>query len=822
MGCVGSKVQNTVVVAQCKQRMRYVKRAMKSHNGFAIAHANYLAALKTIGAAFLKFAQLEFIQQQSMSPGVSSTPDSSPFLPRYMEASSSSTMEASSSSAVTTPRQPMAYQNTPFPSKTVIVSPLPPRAYENTPSVSERVVLAPIRVMAYQNTPFGSETVTISPSRSPDNQNSWSYQEYLYNDAPPPGIYSNIPTPPSQSEPNFHGGSEPAEYQGSPSPPPSMFTAGWEWLDLFSVPPMSIHFQEPTRYKREDMKQVMEEEDIPPLEVEGTPPREIKVEQTPPPEIKVEQKKDEIEEVKEDEPEGVKSENEVKAENVNSKVGQNEVLQKEGLQEDSHERITNLKPLKLEPEDKYTTKDMNETKTRVPQKSRNMLELLTEIDVQFGKASESGRNVFRVLEASKIHHHLNFGDLRGRFAGIADHSSRFFSSVSRGHWSPRTPLSSASTSTSASTSEDSTAEDPSLLGSHSSTLDKLYAWEKKLYKEVKELESTNIEYERKRRHLQKLDARGEGDDKIDKIRASLKALETELIVAGQAMDVTLSAIRNLTDDELHPQLLELLEELTIMWREMFACHQHQRDAVSFMRIPEDQTLESTSNFQWQATKQLESALDNLLSNFSAVMNTQREYIQNLHKWLNTSLFRPERESKQTAASLSTRAKPRIYYLCQRWQHALDKLPDRTVVHAIKEFLKIVRDIINLQSQEIRIKKNLDILTKDLTRKIQALNNAQIKHANLVKAKDQNSANDEFAIRGPVEDRRDEVERQRTKVEKEREIYLNAIQVTRTSTLNKLKMGLPELFQALSEFASQCSQAHESLYSQSKNGKLASE
>ncbi|KAJ7556521.1 hypothetical protein O6H91_05G087100 [Diphasiastrum complanatum] len=773
MGCVGSKVQDEVAVLRCRQGKRYLKRAMKSHNALAIAHADYITALKTTGAAFRKFAEFEFKQQQHLS----ASPPSSD-----TEASSSSRIETSKSTSF---RQ-MAYQNTPFPSKTVIVSPLPPMAYQNTPFVSDRVVLSPVRMMAHQTTPFGSETVVVSPPRSPDDQRSWNgyfnYQDYLYNDAPPAGVNSNTPATSSQEEP--------ASYQyPPPSPPPPIFSSGWEWLDLFRAAPMSMHFQEPRRYKHEDSKQVVEEEEIPALEVEGTPPREKKGEQ-----------KDEIEEVKADE------RNHVTVENDNLKEVEPEEHQKENLEELSHkDEIRSLTPSKLEPEEMFTKKDLDPTATNIFRKSRNMLELLTEIDVQFSKAFESGKNVSKVLEASKIHYYSSFGDLR----------------VSRGYWSPRTPLSSiSSSSTSTSTSEDSTAEDPGLLGSHASTLDKLYAWEKKLYKEVKGLESSNIEFERKCRRLQTLLDKGEGDEKIERARASRKALETEVIVAGQAMDETVSAIRNLIDDELYPQLLQLIEGSTTMWKEMCACHQHQRDAVAFLHIPDEHALETTSYAQRQVTLELQSALDTWQSNFSAVVSIQREYIRNLNMWLSISLFRPDRESMQRAASLPTKATPRIYHLCQQWKQALDKLPDKKVVNALKQFSEIVRRIVRLHDDEYFIKKKLDSLTKDVSKKIQALRIAERKHGDPVAVKKENSANEHFAIRGPLDDQREELERLRRRVEQEQEKYNQAVRETRSSTLRGLKEGLPELFEALSDFATECAQKYQSLYSQAKNGKLA--
>ncbi|MCD7461228.1 hypothetical protein HAX54_045574 [Datura stramonium] len=70
---------------------------------------------------------------------------------------------------------------------------------------------------------------------------------------------------------------------------------------------------------------------------------------------------------------------------------------------------------------------------------------------------------------------------------------------------------------------------PSMSVSHtpcnlSSTLDELYEWEKKLYKEVKDEEKLRIIYEKQCRRLRSLDQQGAESSKIDATQASIRKL----------------------------------------------------------------------------------------------------------------------------------------------------------------------------------------------------------------------------------------------------------------------------------------------------------
>ncbi|GAB4844162.1 hypothetical protein Ancab_037528 [Ancistrocladus abbreviatus] len=91
--------------------------------------------------------------------------------------------------------------------------------------------------------------------------------------------------------------------------------------------------------------------------------------------------------------------------------------------------------------------------------------------------------------------------------------------------------------------------------SRSSTLEKLYFWEKKLYKEVKRI---RVVYEKKCKKLKTLDEQGAKTSKIEATQASIRTLLTRLNVSISAVDAICSRIHKLRDEELLPQLKELI------------------------------------------------------------------------------------------------------------------------------------------------------------------------------------------------------------------------------------------------------------------------
>ncbi|KAJ7292365.1 hypothetical protein O6H91_Y282100 [Diphasiastrum complanatum] len=111
-----------------------------------------------------------------------------------------------------------------------------------------------------------------------------------------------------------------------------------------------------------------------------------------------------------------------------------------------------------------------------PKTGMDFLKALQEVDNLFMRAYESGKAIALTLEARKVHYHSNFVDPKG----FNDHSSKVLNAISWGHWSNdnRTPLA----------PQHERPDENGAEGRHAATLDRLFAWEKKLHDEVKQSE----------------------------------------------------------------------------------------------------------------------------------------------------------------------------------------------------------------------------------------------------------------------------------------------------------------------------------------------
>ena len=103
--------------------------------------------------------------------------------------------------------------------------------------------------------------------------------------------------------------------------------------------------------------------------------------------------------------------------------------------------------------------------------SVNLMEILNEIDDHFLRASESAQEVFKMLGGTRLHYHSNFADNRGHI----DHSVRVMRVIT---WNK-----SFRGMTNGENGKDEF--DSEEYETHATVLDKLLAWEKKLYDEVK-------------------------------------------------------------------------------------------------------------------------------------------------------------------------------------------------------------------------------------------------------------------------------------------------------------------------------------------------
>ncbi|XP_042026805.1 protein ALTERED PHOSPHATE STARVATION RESPONSE 1-like [Salvia splendens] len=343
---------------------------------------------------------------------------------------------------------------------------------------------------------------------------------------------------------------------------------------------------------------------------------------------------------------------------------------------------------------------------------------------------------------------------------------------------------------------------------HCSTVERLYAWEKKLFQEVKNAEYLKSEHEKRVAALRKLEMKNAEYIKSEKAKKEVEKLESQMMVAVQAIETTSIEIVKLRESELHPQLLQLVKGLMSMWRSMYEFHQVQTHIVQQLKylncIP---STYPTTEIHRQSTLQLELEAQQWHLSFCSLIKAQREYIQSLTGWLRLSLFQVGNNpiSKSKHGSI-------MYSFCEEWQLAMNNAPDNVASEGIKSFLTVIHAIVVQQAEEQKEKRKSESVFKELEKKAGELRSLESKHGPSY-AMPETSGD---TSKDPVREKRAKVEALRSKAEDEKAKYEKSISVTRAMTMNNLQMGLPHVFQAMTGFANVCTQAFESVINQSKS------
>ncbi|GJM90344.1 hypothetical protein PR202_ga06615 [Eleusine coracana subsp. coracana] len=112
--------------------------------------------------------------------------------------------------------------------------------------------------------------------------------------------------------------------------------------------------------------------------------------------------------------------------------------------------------------------------------------------------------------------------------------------------------------------------------SHKESLDRLYEWEKRLYEEVRVREKVRLAYEKKCDLLRSQDANGAEPYAIEKTRVAIRDLRTKLNISLTSVDNVSRRIAAVRDDELLPQLTQLVRALARMWRVITEAHREMK------------------------------------------------------------------------------------------------------------------------------------------------------------------------------------------------------------------------------------------------------
>ncbi|KAL6661957.1 hypothetical protein ACP70R_001341 [Stipagrostis hirtigluma subsp. patula] len=332
------------------------------------------------------------------------------------------------------------------------------------------------------------------------------------------------------------------------------------------------------------------------------------------------------------------------------------------------------------------------------------VEVVQEIKSQFNRASESAGDVCKVLEVGKMPYHQKNSGLKVSsmmICGLPSMDEEFLQFEK---------------------------EKAMECGDLSSTLQKLYMWEKKLLEEVKIEEKIRVQYDKKRQELKNLDRKGAEAHKLEAVEICIRKLSTKISVAIQVVNTISARINKLRDEELWPQICELIQGFAQMWHTMSDCHQIQCHAWS-QAINIDSTIAAArfSEAQIDLVKQLELQLLDSTASFAAWINAQKSYISTLNEWLKKGIeYVPEvTDDGVPPFSPGRLGAPPIFSICNNWAISLERISEKEVVDTMQAFASNVlqlwerhssdldRDLKSTERDEESIRKALAVQNKKL-------------------------------------------------------------------------------------------------------------
>ncbi|XP_052193814.1 nitrate regulatory gene2 protein [Diospyros lotus] len=776
MGCTASKLDNEDTVRRCKDRRRFMKEAVCARSRLAAAHSDYCRSLRVTGSALSAFAAGEPLSVSHHSPAV---------LLR--------TPSSVSHSAVTPPPPPsLPRQFSPSPSPTVDTSKLPHILSDSTPSRRHRN--PPVETSP-------SSSPTPSKDRSTNHTYNWNANAPARRQQRPiklPHILSesSLSSSPARSmnnPPNYTYNAN-ATYASTPSQTSSV----WNWENFYPPSPPDSEFFERRNNDHKEEKVYQHNHH---LELEDG---------------EIETEREEVQYSEWDDHDHDHYNTTTSSEDEDG--GDGESRSEAGTHSNFGSSV-HAEPKAPPPaastmrksEDARSSSSWNAAGNEISEmkllvRHKDLAEIVSAIREYFDKAASAGDEVSEMLETSRAQIDRSFRQLKK----TVYHSSGVFSNLSSS-WTSKPPLAVKYRF------EPGPVDEPGSPKSLCSTLERLLAWEKILYQEVKAREGVKIEHEKKLAALQSQEYRGDDVIKLDKTKGSIKTLQSQIMVTSQAVGTTSSAIIRLRDTELIPQLIRLCHGFMYMWRSMNQFHEVQNDIVQQVRglVNSSTKGESTSDLHRQATRDLESAVSAWHSSFCCLIRFQRDFICSLHSWFRLTLLpvdsEPTNGSREPSEALA---------FCDEWKLALDRLPDTVASEAIKSFINVVHSISMKQTEELKIKKRTESASKELVKKSLSLRNIEKKYYHSYSmvgiglpdpGTDTGHALD---ARDPLAEKKSELEASRRRVEDEMLRHSNAVEVTRAMTLNNIQTGLPGVFQAMTSFSALIVEALETVCNRS--------
>lgn len=439
-------------------------------------------------------------------------------------------------------------------------------------------------------------------------------------------------------------------------------------------------------------------------------------------------------------------------------------------------------------------------KGKVMMVSASLLQIVAQLDDYFLRSSESAHDVSKKLEATRMHYHSNHADSRGHI----DHSTKIMHVITWNRSFKNLP-----------DQEDLGGhfEVDEKVETHATVLDRMLAWEKKLFDEVKAGEHMKIDYQKKVDLLQKQKKRGVKLETLEKTKAAVSHLHTRYIVDMQSMDSTVSEINRLRDKQLYPKLGELVDGMANMWGSMHRYHKSQLLIILGIRAFEVPPVpRETTDVHHKQTCELRDIVREWHMQFEKLMDHQKGYIRALNAWLKLNLIPIESNLKEKVSSPPRQVEPPIKNLLHAWHDQLEKLPIELAKTAIKSFAEVISNIVVLQEEEINLRRRCDDTRRDLVRKKAQFQEWHLKYMERKASlgEEPNPETAETPTVDPVNERKIAIEEVEIRLKEEEGHHHRLARQVREKTLANLRMHLPELFRNMADFSFFCHDMYSSL------------
>ncbi|XP_047093024.1 protein ALTERED PHOSPHATE STARVATION RESPONSE 1-like [Lolium rigidum] len=764
MGCAQSRIENEEAVARCKERRQFMKAAVAARNAFAAAHSAYAFSLRDTGAALSEFAHGEGVPPPPPPPPSSAEPKAAARL-------------SAAAAAAPAPAPIDEEMPPPPPIDTMLPPPPPLPEFSPSPGKIHRSMSMPMPPKAEARGPAAmlhSDSIREEDELEDDDEDATDDDDARLDDRRRRLRHRHQP-PPTSSPPPPETPITPQPPPPPPPPPPTLDpkSGSVDTWDYF----FSMEEGMAASLATEDDEIVPDPEDA--TYIPASPPPPPASPPPPPPAPIPSPSYDDEEEPRT--PEMATPPPTLPPKHPKKKKGKGKAKPKN---KEVHHQHTESAPVvtgwgkaghgKVAPA---------EAAPRV-----DLLRVLKEIDDSFLRASESAKEVSTLLEANRMHYHSNFAD---NAKGHIDHSARVMQIIT---WNR-----SFSGLQNGDDGKDDFENDPS--ETLATVVDKILAWEKKLYDEVKAGEIMKLEYQRKVALLNRQKKNNAGIDVLEKTKAAVTHLHTRYIVDMQSMDSTVSEIQHLRDNQLYQKLLDLADRMAKMWEDMHIHHANQLKTVLDLKAADisDSNIE-TSAHHHSHTRQLRDIVEKWTANFSDLMSHQKEYINALYSWLKLNLIPIESSLKEKVASPPRMQQPPVKALLQSWNEQLAKLPDDLARHAIISFRAVLDTILSVQDEELKQKENCNQLHKEYVRKARAFEDWYHKHAQR-RTFDDPESGEGTSQKDAISEKRFAVESLKSKLDDEVEVHNKLSKQVREKSLSILKAHLPELFRALTDFSS---------------------